>query len=418
MLTAMAEPRPHRDMDQTTEVFPTLPGKMQRSQISDILREIVSPLWGMKSGRLMTLLTMIDQTRPQDWVTCSTEPVCYMQQTQLAIRLGKTERAIRNDEAEFVRLGLVEKRTAANGGRSRAGQLGLVFTPMITLVPRLKAILSELRADRKEKEGLVRHRSHLKRRAQEAIAELQALGIRKAETEDAYEAFSAWPSPESLRRMSIEAVIEHSETAKGLVDKLLTLLGNRYQTSGQPEPDFRYYIQDTTQEESMYCNAAQEIATGKKPDYHIMTDTPNGSSECLEEKHVGANEAYKNNFTDKLTPKRLYDLCAFDMKMHIDIATKGRATMLHHDFINAAYECAAAMGINHSAWTEAIEAMGEFSAALCIILIDANRDHPVTPIRSPGGTLRAMTRKHIAGKLNIIGGLIGLNVRSNTMKNT
>ncbi|MGB0935801.1 MAG: hypothetical protein ACPGXY_07060, partial [Alphaproteobacteria bacterium] len=120
--------------------------------------------------------------------------------------------------------------------------------------------------------------------------------------------------------MSIEAVIEHSEAAKGLVDKLLSLLGNRHQTSGQPEPDFRCYIQDTTQEESMYCNATQKITTGIKPDYKYRTDTPDGSSECLEEKHVGASEAYKNKFTDKLTPKRLYELCAFDMKMHIDIA--------------------------------------------------------------------------------------------------
>lgn len=391
--------------------YSALPGKMQRSQLADFLREVAAPLWGMKSGRLMTLLVMMDQTRPQDWTSNAAEPVCYMQQTQLAIRLGKTERAIRNDEAEFERLGLIEKRTAANGSRSRSGQLGLVFTPLIRMVPRLMAILEELRCDRKEKEGLVRRRSHLKRRVQEAIGELQARGLHKKQTEAAFELFSAWPSPEALRRMSIEAVIEHSEEAQTLVDNLLDLLRNCSQTSGQPEPDFRYYIQDTTQEESLYCNATHQKETGLLPEDKIKNDTPNGASNYLEKKYEAFREAHKDKFTERLTPKRLYDLCAFDMKMHLDIALKGRGTILHHDFVTAAYDCSAAMGINHSAWVEAIEAMGEFPAALCIILIDANRDHPVTPIRSPGGTLRAMTRKHIAGELNIFGGLFGLSQR-------
>ena len=161
----------------------------------------------------------------------------------------------------------------------------------------------------------------------------------------------------------------------------------------------------------MYCNATPNIGTGLQPDTDLNADTPNGISDCLENKYEAAREAHKGEFTEKLTPKRLYDLCAFDMKMHLDLTLRGRTTILHHDFINAAYGCASAMGINHSAWIEAIEAMGEFSAALCVILIDANRDHPVTPIRSPGGTLRAMTRKHSARELNIFGGLIGLDER-------
>lgn len=390
------------------EFYPTLPGKMQRSQVADCLRELAGTLWGMKSGRLMTLLTMMDQTRPQDWTTGVTEPVCFMQQTQLAQRLGKTERSIRNDEVAFERLGLIEKRTAANGSRSRSGQLGIVFSPLIKKIPQLIAKLDELRADRKEKEGLVRRRSHLKRRAQEALGELQLHRKYKHEVEAAMEEYSAWPSPESLRRRSLEAVIEHSYDAQSLVDKLLDLLRNCTNTSGQPEPNFRCNIQDTTQEDSLYCNTPSQIRTDLRSDTNINADAPKGASDCLESKYEAVREVRKNKFETRLTPGYLYELCSFDMKMHVDQAKGGRDTILHHDFINAAYDCGCAMGVNHSAWIEAIKEMGEFSAALCIILIDANRDHPVSPIRSPGGTLRAMTRKYRAGQLNVVGGLIGL----------
>ena len=52
--------------------------------------------------------------------------------------------------------------------------------------------------------------------------------------------------------------------------------------------------------------------------------------------------------------------------------------------------------------------MGDFRAALCLLVTDANRDHPVTPVRKPGGHLRALTRRHQAGQLNLVGSLVGL----------
>jgi len=42
---------------------------------------------------------------------------------------------------------------------------------------------------------------------------------------------------------------------------------------------------------------------------------------------------------------------------------------------------------------------------------DYPRFHPETPIINPGGVLRAMTQRHAAGKLNIVGSLIGLSER-------
>ena len=52
--------------------------------------------------------------------------------------------------------------------------------------------------------------------------------------------------------------------------------------------------------------------------------------------------------------------------------------------------------------------MSDLRAALCVLVTDANRDHPATPIRKPGGHLRALTQRHRAGQLNLVGSLIGL----------
>ena len=45
---------------------------------------------------------------------------------------------------------------------------------------------------------------------------------------------------------------------------------------------------------------------------------------------------------------------------------------------------------------------------LCILIIDRNRFHPETPIQNPGGVLRALTQRHGAGELNLVGSLIGV----------
>lgn len=67
-----------------------------------------------------------------------------------------------------------------------------------------------------------------------------------------------------------------------------------------------------------------------------------------------------------------------------------------------------ALGISGAAWRDAVDAMGDFRAALCVLVTDANRDHPATPIRKPGGHLRALTRRHRVGQLNLVGSLMGL----------
>lgn len=108
---------------------------------------------------------------------------------------------------------------------------------------------------------------------------------------------------------------------------------------------------------------------------------------------------------------RIYRLCGEDMQFRLDIERQRTGKLLPTCVIAAAIKALPELGIHPSAWEEAASEMGDLTAALCVIVTDANRTHPVTPVRNPGGNLRAMTRAFRASRLNLLGGLIGLEER-------
>ena len=77
-------------------------------------------------------------------------------------------------------------------------------------------------------------------------------------------------------------------------------------------------------------------------------------------------------------------------------------------FVEAANARIAPLKINITAWAAACDRMGRVRAALCVMLLDANRDHPTAPVLNPGGALRGMIKALNRSKLNLIGSLIGL----------
>ena len=61
----------------------------------------------------------------------------------------------------------------------------------------------------------------------------------------------------------------------------------------------------------------------------------------------------------------------------------------------------AELGVSECAWRIGIERMGPRAAAICLAILDTNRDHPTSPVRSVGGAFVAMTRRAEAGTLNL-----------------
>lgn len=107
-------------------------------------------------------------------------------------------------------------------------------------------------------------------------------------------------------------------------------------------------------------------------------------------------------------PQQLFNLASRDFQTALRMRTSRITT---EAVIEAAHDMLAPLGINYSAWRAACGVMGRHGAALCVLVLDANRDHPQSPVRNPGGALRGMLRAHRGGKLNIVGSVIGLQRR-------
>lgn len=393
----------------TDRTFPTLPQGHQRFSVEQLLIEL-APALGLRGGRLHALLYMMKQTAPGDWTRPDREPVYFAPQDQTAEALNKTRRALYDDEAALEAAGLIEKRVKGNGSRSPFGGCGIVFSRLIALVPDLMHLKEQVAAERLRRKEMRNRRStyvrHIKRHLRDAtdfsLAHPRLLSI--------IEGFDAWPEAARLANMQIEALEHHVTEAQALCTTLDDFFETRRDSTAKAAENFPCFIQENNQDNlSVICNANVDKGSAGKPAHtELICSEPIGPEDCLENK-CGAESAERNTqFITQLTPERIFKLASSDMQAYI-LACQGEIPTLRElHIIDATTRIIHPLGINHDAWIKAVNLMGDVGAALCVLLIDANRSHPTTPVRNPGGALRAMTARHKTGKLNLVGSLIGL----------
>ena len=112
-----------------------------------------------------------------------------------------------------------------------------------------------------------------------------------------------------------------------------------------------------------------------------------------------------------MTPQRLFELAGPELRSLIESRQGDRSQVRELDVIEATHDLLPYLGINYSAWSEAARLMGDVGTSLCVLILDANRNHPTAPVRNAGGALRGMIKRHEIGKPNLIGSLIGLSRR-------
>lgn len=392
--------------DQT---FPALPQGIKRFSIEQLLIDL-APALGLRGNALHALLHMMKATRPSDWTSPDHEPVFFGSQEATASALGITRRALYNIEVKLEALGLVDRRVKGNGQRSSHGRCGIVFSKLIALFPDLARLAEQIIEDGKL-------RKHLKGQRSSSLRYMKAR-LRDTDPEDPairhiIEAFEAWPRADALARMDLETLSAHVEDAKALCMALDDIISLHEDSSGEPALNFRCHIQENNPKDlSVSCNANVDKSSAGKPAHsEYPAPEPAGSGDCGEKKCEAESEAHKAQILKSFTPERLFKLASPDMQTVIALESDGAAHPRTVHFFNAAYKMLAPLGINHSAWTAALDIMGPDSTWLAVFLIDANRDHPTAPVANPGGALRAMTKRHRQGKLNLAGSLIGLSRR-------
>lgn len=396
---------------QDAATCPVLPDNMQRDRFISLIENCAGYL-NVGRAALRTFRVMAELTRPQDFKDPSSEPICFMAQTEIAKQCNLDISRVRRHEAELQRAGLVEKRTMANGSRSGFHGCGIYFSAGIARVEELLEYLAHRDAERRHSARLRGLRSTHKKHLASILDELTSLDPSNTGSAALQEQFDHWPEHKSLHKMALVDLIEHEAKADALCRTAYDILQKIKRTRGRECENERPYIQDTTQETKLVnCNASvRKMTEDKSSEDNLNSSAPSGASHRLEESEKG-DAAHTSEYLEKLSPKRLYALCSPEMQFYLDGRGSEPRALTAHDFELAAVSRLHELGINRSAWREACDVMGSALATICLLITDANRFNPDIPVRNPGGYLRGMTRAHQAGELNIVGGLIGLTER-------
>ena len=394
--------------------FLRLPGRNQRGDVIRILT-IVAPRLGLRSGALRALLTMIHMTRASDWTSGETVPVCYRQQIKVAAASGVTTRTTRSHEAILEALGLITKAVGADGSRGKFGKgeviHGISFSPLIERFPSLLALAEGVEEETRHTEIFRRRCSAARRSFNKALSVLIEADPKNA-TVPLFLAIKA-DLPRRYEGMGLNELQQLFEHVDNAARNCWDALTGSAESTVKPEVFCRPHIQGTTEADLESCSgsSANDRTARKRAEADRYAAAPIGAAECRETDGRMSDRGHKPEFTETFSPKQLYWMASEDMRMYVDAVCRDCSSLTGHDFVQAAISILPAIGINHSAWDEAQEAMGDMAAALSVLIIDANRHHPVKPIHSPGGALRTFARLAIAGCLNLHGSLIGLKQR-------
>ena len=116
---------------------------------------------------------------------------------------------------------------------------------------------------------------------------------------------------------------------------------------------------------------------------------------ALKKRMAGVNPA----ILQKITPETLRDLASEDAALCLNAVENWRDALPY---------LLRELGVNVSAWLDAADVMGEEVAFIALLVIDRNRFHPVTPVKNPGGALRAFTVRACKGELNLTRAILGI----------
>lgn len=392
-----------------TETFPSLPQGFSRRDVIALMADIGRDI-GL-GPRLTDILTrLIGCTEADAWVDPDKEPIFYGRQESFAQKLGISTRQLRTHEKTLLKHGLLERRTAANGSRHGSTGLGLVLTPIIERFTDFLSVREARNARYTRMKTLKATRSVRWATFRDELARLSPEDLIHPDVQAMIEERATWPRTDSLLSMSEARLAEHIEATTNLCIRLTEWIENHADSSCEPEQTFRSFIQEDIQQIlSETCNASVNKRSAGKPAHSdYPAPGPNGPVDCREKELEAETLALQGLFSGRYGLDHAVTLASEEFQLEMQVRSGDRP---EYAFVEAANARIAPLGINITAWAAACDRMGRVRAALCVMLLDANRDHPTAPVMNPGGALRGMIKAHNRDKLNLIGSLIGLHRR-------
>ena len=361
-----------------------------------------------------------------DDLTDGRTPWCYERVDDMANLLGVDPRSVHNIERRLHELGLVERKPMANGHRwakrcRKTGEIlwvhGVSLAPLIERRDELAALATQV-SDRDRAFRSTRQQVHaLRARLKDALAlaaEFPALTELRDRTWAIYDAAPARVTRQvfdldDLSRIRAELTL----ALDALMEALAALdkgpsesvdngsISDEISDAAEIQDRHKY---DTTSLNMYSCNNAEPPEGGK---ISYFKDRANARSCLGNECASGETSRNPQNRTTRqlagsgeappMTARRLLDLAPARWSEAIGGIDAVDWSVI--GYVAAARR--AELGVSEHAWRSGIEKMGERRAAICLAVLDANRDHPTKPVRSIGGAFVAMTRRAAVGDLHL-----------------
>lgn len=372
---------------------------------------------GLNATDVQVLRRLAMKTRASDYTDPLASPMCYERQIDMARQVGLSDVQFRRVERKLESLRFIDRNTAANGYRGRlSGSLGMSSCAGISLEP-LVARYDELTAIREDMRNEAETASHyrmeisiLRRRLRHLAGQLSP----EHPLSVAYqEAHATWETPRSYRTTA--ALAEHFFELEALVDEIeKTTVSERNMTGAAVKND-RCHKHYTAQNKTESCNGQPlKRPACKQADTEIDCTSPIGSARCEEKKNEASGVGSKSEFIENLTLDQLRGLCSENMLLYVDHLRASGTPRTALDYEQAALHMGRDLRIGASALEQAQERMSWKEFVVTVIVLDRNQNHPTSPIRSPGGAMRAFTKLHDNGKLDLRASVFGIWGRDGT----
>lgn len=394
---------------------PRLPAGMTLSHVIEVIERVGRHI-GLGARRREALVRLIRHTAPVDWTSPDRDPVCFRAQQDLAQDLGITDRAMRAHEHALAEIGLAIIDTTANGRRSGklltgGRRLGINFRPLIEKIEWLVELDQVHVAEGRRLTVLRLECSAAKRDARQAIEQLVDRDPKNTMLPQILQSFAAWPRRYGAFRTA-EALEAHLTEINELVRLVEDLSACRNESSGGAAAKIPAILNTTPKIfESCSGSSARRMTARKRPDTDSSVSAPAGAGR--REKRIGhVGPTDNQNDLSWLTPNIVRSIAGKNFRFLLDGICPDGEILTERHIRSAAIMILPDLGISPSAWEDASDIFGSIRAALCVLVIEANLNHPTHPIHKPGGALRAFSRLEDAGKFNLAGSLIGLAERA------
>jgi len=424
---------------------------------------------GGTSTEILFFRAVANYTLREAWHDVTTAPMNWRKQSDLAQEIGVSDRQVRRIEQRLEDLGVLARSTPANGYRGfRRGQSRATPASGLSLEPALAnyhafALLVETHAqDEEARRDLICDIRRAEGRVKRVLAGLEGEALRhqietlwadvKTEarpkgglSDKPTDRLAAWsteiesfeerlralqdgcaateaagdvPSSETgtpraedtdqgehTEAVSMEGIApaeparDATQTAqagassKGAIAPV-GKLPCRTSMSAAPDMDVRCHIQPVKKlKESCYARGPRAAPPNSPhPDTEVR---PKGLEKSAGPCRVSVND----KVLKRLKAGGLQELMSAEAEFYLTT---------QQDWRRAIPPLLREIGVTPSAWDRAVTVMGQEMALLTLIVLDRNRYHPKTPIRSPGAALRIFTRCAENGTLDLTRTIIGI----------